>query len=45
MSTEKKYKRIVHSVNKEPNCKVHAGINRSQIKDIMINPTYMLCLG
>ena len=45
MPVETKYKRIVRPVNKEPNCKVHAGINRSQIKDIMRNPKYMLCLG
>ena len=45
MPAETKYKRIVHRVNKEPDCKVYAGINRSQIKDIMRNPTYMLCLG
>ena len=45
MPTETKYKRIVCPVNKGPNCKLHAGINMSQIREIMINPTYMLCLG
>ena len=45
MPTETKYKRIVHPVNKGPNYKVHAGINMRQIKDIMMNPTYMLSLG
>ena len=45
MPAETKYKRIVRPVNKGPNYKVHVGINMSQIKDIMRNPTYMLCLG
>ena len=44
MPAETKYKRIVCSVNKELNYKVHAGINTSQ-KNRMMNPTYMLCLG
>ena len=45
MPAETKYKIIVRPVNKEPKCKSHAGISRSQIKNIMRNPTYMLCLG
>ena len=45
MPTETKYKRIVCPVNKGLNHKVHVGINMSQIKDIMMNPTYMMCLG
>ena len=45
MPAETKYKRIVFLVNKGPNYKVHAGIKMSQIKDRMMNPTYMLCLG
>ena len=32
--TETKYKRIVCPVNKEPNYKVHAGINASQKKKL-----------
>ena len=44
MPAKTKYKRIVCPVNKEPNYKVHAGINTSQIKDRMINPTYMMYL-
>ena len=44
MPAETKYKIIVRIVNEGPNCKVHAGINMSQIKDIMRNPTYILCL-
>ena len=45
MPAETKYTRIVCPVNKESNYKVHVGINTSQIKDRMMNPTYMLCLG
>ena len=45
MPIEKKYKIIVCLVKKGPNYKVHAGINMSQIKDVMMNPTYMLSLG
>ena len=45
MPVETKYKIIVHPVNKGPNCKVQVGINMSQIKYIMMNPTYMLCPG
>ena len=45
MPAETKYKRIVCLVNKGPNHIVHADINMSQIQDIMMNPTYMLCLG
>ena len=45
MPSETKYKRIVCPVNKGPNHKVQAGINMSQIKEIMMNPTYMLHLG
>ena len=45
MPAKTKYKRIVCLVNKELNYKVHASINMSQIKDIMRDPTYMLCLG
>ena len=45
MPAETKYKIIVHPINKGLNSKVDAGINMIQIKDIMMNPTYMLCLG
>ena len=45
MPAETKYKRIVCPVNKGPNHIVHAGINMSQIKNMIMNPTYMLCLG
>ena len=45
MPIKTKYKRIICPVNKGPNYKVHSGINMSQIKDIMMNPTYKLCLG
>ena len=45
MPAETQYKRIVCPVNKGPNYKVNSGINMSQIREIMINPTYMQCLG
>ena len=45
MPAKTKYKRIVCPVNKGLKYKVHAGINMSQIKDRMMNPTYRLCLG
>ena len=45
MPAKTKYKIIVCPVSKGPNYKVHACINMSQIKYIMRNPTYMLCLG
>ena len=45
MPAETKYKRIMCPVNKGLNYIVHAGINMSQIKNMIMNLTYILCLG
>ena len=45
MPVEMKYKIIVCPVNKGLKNIVHASINMSQINNMIMNPTYILCLG